>query len=126
MVSTVFRRPVRPRTASSVSASVPPSPRLSARSTNVMYLCDATSISSQNRIDNTPRICPSLGLPYHDKDALMVYKGLVPISQNTTPSAPLRRSVEHTSEPQSLRPISYAVFRLQHTYPNLLPPNHKL
>ncbi|CFP63874.1 Uncharacterised protein [Bordetella pertussis] len=80
--------PSRPRTASSSSASVPPSPRLSARSTSVTYLSDTTIMSSQNRMESTPSTWAGCRSSMVFRQARKVYSGLVPISPYTTPNAP--------------------------------------
>ena len=43
-----------PRDTSAVSARMPPSPLLSARMINVMYLSVTTTISAQNTTERTP------------------------------------------------------------------------
>jgi hypothetical protein len=47
-------RPPAARRASAVSAMIPPSPWLSARRTNIMYLIDTTQISDQKINDRMP------------------------------------------------------------------------
>ena len=70
---------------------MPPSPLLSARRIKVTYSRDITSINTQKITDSTPRILPGSNAKAwwpalkHSRSA---YKGLVPISPNTTPSAP--------------------------------------
>ena len=44
--------------ASAISDSTPPSPRLSARSTNMMYLIVTVIVSDQMISDSTPRMSP--------------------------------------------------------------------
>ncbi|ESX42592.1 hypothetical protein X729_32580 [Mesorhizobium sp. L103C131B0] len=53
--------------ASAISDSTPPSPPLSARSTNMMYLMVTMIVSDQMISDSTPRISPrSATLPPDD------------------------------------------------------------
>ena len=53
--------------ASAISDSTPPSPRLSALSTNMMYLMVTMIVSDQMISDSTPRISPrSATLPPDD------------------------------------------------------------
>ena len=50
-------RPRKLPRASAISDSIPPSPRLSARSTNAMYLIVTMTVSAQKISDSTPRTC---------------------------------------------------------------------
>ncbi len=69
---------------------MPPSPLLSARITNTMYLTTTAMVSAQKTSDRTPRtfsnsgVTPWVGL----KHSLIVYSGDVPRSPYTTPRAP--------------------------------------
>ena len=73
---------------------MPPSPRLSARITTPRYLTEITSTRAQKTSDSTPSTSPGVGrtLCTPVKHSLMAYRGLVPISPYTTPSA-VRESV---------------------------------
>ena len=76
--------------ANASNAMIPPSPRLSARITNATYLTDTIMMSAQTISDNMPYILASVsgtGCVPTENTSLIVYKGLVPISPNTTPSA---------------------------------------
>src|SRR5438874_11650519 len=69
----------------------PPSPSLSARMMNITYLIDTISVSDQNTSDTTPYTSPAVGrtAPLSmEKTVWIAYSGLVPMSPNTTPSAP--------------------------------------
>src|SRR5687768_6091105 len=74
---------------SAVNARMPPSPWLSARSTNATYLTDTTSRSDQMMSDRTPRTLSCVGCTECDpkKHSRMAYNTLVPMSPYTTPSA---------------------------------------
>src|ERR1044072_1487599 len=78
------------RCASAASASVPPSPLLSARMINVPYLIVTTTISAQKISDAEPMTarCPGSAPPAARTDSRIAYNGLVPMSPKTTPSAP--------------------------------------
>ena len=52
--ATALQGPTNARLASAVSAITPPSPWLSARSTNSTYLSDTTQINDQKISDSTP------------------------------------------------------------------------
>ncbi len=71
------------------SASVPPSPWLSARSTTVAYFTHTTRISAHVISDRMPSTCSGVGVKPRPavKHCLNAYSGLVPMSPNTTPSA---------------------------------------
>ena len=73
------RRPrARPRpTTSSVSARMPPSPRLSARRMNTMYLIDTTRMSDQRISEHAPMTLPGV-----DRDAVAL-EGLAEGVQRT-------------------------------------------
>ncbi|MNN84133.1 hypothetical protein D3C81_2012590 [compost metagenome] len=60
----------------------PPSPSLSARSTDSMYLIETTQTSDQKISESTPRTPSWLTwTPYcSEKTSFRVYSGLVPIS----------------------------------------------
>ena len=68
--------------ASASSAMMPPSPRLSARSTSVTYFRLTTSISAQKIADNPPRMFSGVsGSPFCGlKVSFTAYSGLVPMS----------------------------------------------
>jgi hypothetical protein len=59
----VERRP-RPRWASAIMASVPPSPLLSARMTTARYLTVTIKISAQKTSETTPMAASSIGMPW--------------------------------------------------------------
>ena len=82
--------PPMARWASVINAMMPPSPRLSARITNVTYLIATTLTSAQVTSDSTPSTVLSDGCrPYSGRNTSpSVYSGLVPMSPNTTPIAP--------------------------------------
>src|SRR5258708_17821354 len=72
-----------------ISAKIPPSPRLSARMTNRQYLIETVTIKVQNTSESTPSaVCGVNWPPVACTTVCRVYKGLVPKSPNTTPSAP--------------------------------------
>src|SRR5579859_7601726 len=76
---------------SAVSAMMPPSPWLSARMMNVTYLIETIIVIDQNTSEITPYT--SLGVvwtawPLAVNTVCSAYSGLVPMSPNTTPSAP--------------------------------------
>src|ERR1700675_115842 len=74
---------------SDINARMPPSPRLSARMTMRQYLIDTVMIRVQNTSDSTPSaLCGVKCPPVACTTVCRVYKGLVPRSPNTTPSAP--------------------------------------
>jgi hypothetical protein len=72
---------------------MPPSPWLSARMTNVRYLTVTTRVSAHTMSEQTPSTsatsgcCPGCGA----MPTCSVYRGLVPMSPKTTPSAPRAR-----------------------------------
>jgi hypothetical protein len=68
--------------ASEVSDSTPPSPWLSARSTNTRYLMVTVMVIAQNTSDSTPNTLPrSAATPCGPlKHSLSAYSGLVPMS----------------------------------------------
>jgi hypothetical protein len=74
--------PSSPRETSAVSASTPPSPLLSARSTSVTYLNVTTMMSAQKITDSTPStltgVSGSACGPWNASRS--VYSGLVPMS----------------------------------------------
>jgi hypothetical protein len=51
-------------------------------------LTETTSVRVQITSENTPRTLPALATSRPPNTASTVYSGLVPISPNTTPSAP--------------------------------------
>ena len=67
----------------------PPSPLLSARMISTTYLSDTTIISAQKIVDMPPRMLAALSaMPWSgEKVSFTAYRGLVPMSPNTTPSA---------------------------------------
>src|SRR5579884_1282738 len=76
---------------SAVSAMMPPSPWLSARMMNITYLTETTIVIDQNTSEITPYT--SLGVAWTAwrlavNTVCRAYSGLVPMSPNTTPSAP--------------------------------------
>ena len=76
--------------ASASKAIIPPSPRLSARIIKATYFTDTTIMSAQTMSDKMPYIFTSVrgtGWVPTENTSLIVYKGLVPISPNTTPRA---------------------------------------
>ena len=75
--------------SSVLSASTPPSPRLSARSTKVTYFTEITRINDHRISDSRPRMLISLtAIPCAGlKHSRSAYSGLVPMSPKTTPSA---------------------------------------
>src|SRR5262245_13165968 len=78
------------RIANASSASTPPSPLLSKRSTNETYLTDTISVTAQKMSESTPNTLASVsGRRCAPPNAsLKAYSGLVPMSPNTTPTAP--------------------------------------
>ena len=68
--------------ARAISARMPPSPRLSARSTNAMYFTDTMSISAQKISESTPRTfsCDASTPVGPRKQLRKAYSGLVPMS----------------------------------------------
>ena len=69
---------------------MPPSPWWSARMTKHRYLTVTTMTSAQNMSDRIPNRSATLDLapPAAIRHSFNVYSGLVPMSPNTTPSAP--------------------------------------
>src|SRR5665213_4035317 len=105
-----------------MSARIPPSPSLSDLNIMTRYFILTTRIKDQKTKDKMPKILSSVTvipcLPV--KQTLKEYSGLVPISPNTTPKAPmvsfdrlLGLSLIHISEPTRQAEISYAVFCLK-------------
>ncbi len=80
--------------ASAISARMPPSPRLSARSTTPRYFTEITRISDQKISDSTPITLACVGGTAYSpkKHSRIAYSGLVPMSPYTTPSAPRQSS----------------------------------
>ncbi len=75
--------------ASARSAKSPPSPPLSARSRSEMYLPPTMSSSDQMMIESVPStVSGASGEDENESVARRAYKGLVPMSPNTTPTAP--------------------------------------
>src|SRR5580700_2133330 len=71
-----------------INARMPPSPSLSTRIAKPTYLTHVTTISVQTISDSAPSTaCGSL--PPRPSTVFSVYSGLVPMSPNTTPSAPI-------------------------------------
>ena len=68
------------RCASANSASIPPSPSLSARIMTVRYLSDTEMASAQKISDSTPSTASASNRPAASSADSMVYSGLVPIS----------------------------------------------
>ena len=62
-MNTIVERRPSARWASAISASVPPSPLLSARMTKITYLIVTTMISAQKIRETTPSTAMSLGPP---------------------------------------------------------------
>ncbi len=78
----------RPRT-SATRAMMPPSPRLSAPMTKVTYLTETTRTIAQTTSEIIPSTPATSGrTPCTAKMELIAYRGLVPISPKTMPSAP--------------------------------------
>ena len=68
---------------------MPPSPWLSARITSARYLIEMTTMSAQNAIEASPSaLVSTTGRSWCSNDSRNAYSGLVPMSPNTTPSAP--------------------------------------
>ena len=69
---------------------MPPSPRLSKRSTMVRYFSETMRVMAQNVIDSTARMLSSVSgsACAPEKASLKAYSGLVPMSPNTIPRAP--------------------------------------
>ena len=68
---------------------MPPSPWLSARITSARYLIEMMTISAQNAIDASPRaLVSTTARSWCSNASRKAYSGLVPMSPNTTPSAP--------------------------------------
>src|SRR5512140_3810438 len=69
---------------------MPPSPLLSRRMTYATYFTEMTMTRTQNTSERTPSTLGTVGVTefFPRKDARNAYIGLVPISPNTTPSAP--------------------------------------
>ncbi len=92
MVSSVIRLDclLAVRNDSAISARMPPSPLLSARMTNSTYLSDTTITIAQNSMEMMPSTAAlENGMPCSGlKHSLSAYSGLVPMSPNTTPTAP--------------------------------------
>ncbi len=88
----------RPRVlrARAIRASVPPSPLLSARIRKMTYLIVTIRVRAQSTRDTTPSTDSStLVVPLAWCSASrMAYSGLVPMSPNTTPTAPSARVSE--------------------------------
>src|SRR3954452_21231737 len=83
-------RPSYRRRASAASAITPPSPSLSARISTITYLTDTISVTDQKISETTPYTSPSVGrtAPSSIENTVCnAYKGLVPMSPNTMPSA---------------------------------------
>src|SRR5262245_30822333 len=78
------------RIANASSASTPPSPLLSKRSTNETYLIDTISVTAQKMSDSTPNTLASVSgsLCAPPNASWKAYSGLVPMSPKTTPIAP--------------------------------------
>src|SRR3974390_96701 len=72
---------------SAINARMPPSPLLSTRNAMVTYFTDVTIISVHRISDNEPRIAAGSERPVAAITVLNVYRGLVPMSPNTTPRA---------------------------------------
>ena len=82
----------RPRT-SATRAMMPPSPRLSAPMTKVTYLTKTTRTIVQITSEIIPSTPATSGrTPCTAKMELIAYRGLVPISPKTMPSAPRARA----------------------------------
>jgi hypothetical protein len=88
---------------------MPPSPPLSARMMNVTYLTETIIVIDQNTSEITPKTSPRMARTAWWSAVEMVcmaYSGLVPISPNTTPSAPTVRAAipALAADPGSGRP----------------------
>jgi hypothetical protein len=68
--------------ASEVSESTPPSPWLSARSTNTRYLTVTVTVRAQNTSESTPSTLPRVAATPCGplKHSFRAYSGLVPMS----------------------------------------------
>ena len=77
------------------SAKMPPSPRLSARRMNPTYLTVTTTVSDQKISEATPNRFTSFRAMacWPLKHSRTAYKGLVPMSPYTTPSAAIARRI---------------------------------
>src|SRR5580692_2560583 len=90
---------------SDINARMPPSPRLSARITMRQYLMETVMIKVQNSSDSTPSaLCDEKCPPVACTTVCSVYKGLVPRSPNTTPSAPSAAHCEGRAAPADSLP----------------------
>ena len=89
-------RPFTPLTRAS-RANMPPSPLLSARSRKMTYLKHTTTTTVQKSSEMTPKTLPWLtGMAWLPlKHSFMEYRGLVPMSPNTTPREPTMRPRFH-------------------------------
>ena len=73
---------------SDIKASIPPSPRLSARMTNRQYLTETVMIKVQTMSERMPMALSGVNWPpVACTTVCSVYNGLVPRSPNTTPKA---------------------------------------
>ena len=73
---------------------MPPSPSLSARRMKTTYLIETIKVSDQNTSEMTPYTSSGVGFttPLSIANTVcMAYRGLVPMSPNTTPMAPSAR-----------------------------------
>ena len=74
---------------------MPPSPSLSARSTNATYLIDTTTVTDQKTSEITPCTSSWVGRTTPssiEKTVCRAYRGEVPMSPKTTPRAPSARA----------------------------------
>ena len=92
------------RCANAASASTPPSPLLSARRMKTTYLIVTTTISDQKISDSDPNTASALGWlpPIASADRRRAYRGLVPMSPYTTPSAAKVSTARRFSEKEEL------------------------
>ena len=89
------RAPRVPRSARASSARMPPSPLLSARMITARYLKAITHSIDQTSSERMPKTLACVrGMPLAGlKAVLSAYSGLVPMSPNTTPIAPITSRV---------------------------------
>ena len=80
---------------------MPPSPRLSARITRARYLIEMMMMRAHSAIDAMPSALVSTTARCWCSNASRnAYSGLVPMSPNTTPSAPNARAPVPTADPR--------------------------
>jgi hypothetical protein len=77
-----------------INARMPPSPSLSMRMAKPAYFTEVMTINVQTSSEITPKMVCGLSPPVMSSTVLKVYSGLVPISPNTTPRAPMPSSAD--------------------------------